>query len=219
MDWSEPSTKRRKLNDGDYCALKKLPLPPLPNNCCNKASSIVERKENDIYYYAPVNKITAHKLIKEIRNINRDYEKLVNNNPILKNSTPTPIKLYIHSYGGGVDAAMSVIDVIRKSKIPVHTIIEGCAASAATMISVVGHKRYMGKHARILIHQLSSGVWGKFEEIKDHFDNSKKLMEIIKDIYQNYTNMSKNELRDILKRDLWWNADKCLKQGLIDEII
>ena len=108
---------------------------------------------------------------------------------------------------------------IRNSKIPVVTIVEGCAASAATMISVVGHERYITKHSHMLIHQLSSEFWGKMEEIKDEYGNLKKLMKIIKKIYLKHTNISSEKLDKILKRDIWWRSKKCLKLGLVDKIL
>ena len=114
---------------------------------------------------------------------------------------------------------MSVVDVILNSKIPIHTIVEGCAASAGTIISVVGEKRFITKHSRMLIHQLSSGVWGKMEEINDHHCNSIKLMETIKSIYAEHAKFSPKKLKKILKKDIWLNAEECLKYGLVDKII
>ena len=86
-------------------------------------------------------------------------------------------------------------------------------------MSVVGHRRLMHSHSYMLINQLSSGMWGKYEELKDDMENSENLMKVIKDIYIKHTNIPKRELDKILKHDLWWDAKTCLKYGLIDEII
>jgi len=87
------------------------------------------------------------------------------------------------------------------------------------MMSVVGHHRSMHKNSCMLIHQLSGGMWGKFHEMKDDIQNSEMLMEKIKNIYREHTKIPEKVLEDILKHDLWWEAEKCLKYGLIDEII
>ena len=102
---------------------------------------------------------------------------------------------------------------------PVHTIIDGCAASAATMMSCVGSHRQMHRNACMLVHQLSGAMWGKFQEMEDDFENSKMLMQKIKDIYDQHTKIPKREMDKILKHDLWWEAEKCLQYGLVDEII
>ena len=53
------------------------------------------------------------------------------------------LKIYLHinSFGGSVFASLATIDSIRNCKYPVVSIIEGAAASAATLISVVCHER------------------------------------------------------------------------------
>jgi ATP-dependent protease ClpP protease subunit len=129
------------------------------------------------------------------------------------------IKLHITSYGGSVIAALSAIDCIQESKVPIHTIIDGYAASAATLISVHGVKRFIKKNASMLIHQLRSGVWGKMSEIEDDYLNLKKTDELIKKIYLDKTKLKKKDINNILKHDLDWNASECLENGLVDEIL
>ncbi len=116
-------------------------------------------------------------------------------------------------------AGFSSVDYILQSKVPVVTIVDGCAASAATIMSVVGTHRKINRNAFMLIHQLSSGMWGKYEELKDDMKNSDALMKRIKGIYEERTKIPKRKLNEILKHDLWWDAETCLKYGLVDEII
>ena len=126
--------------------------------------------------------------------------------------------MHISSYGGSVFDALTAIDVISSCKVPVHTIIEGATASAGTLISVVGNKRYIRNNAHMLIHQLSSGYWGKMQELEDDFENNKMVMDKIKKIYKENASIPRKELNEVLKHDLWWGADKCIKYGLVDEI-
>ena len=132
---------------------------------------------------------------------------------------PPPIKLHINSYGGSVFAGLAALDHIKNSKIPVETIIDGCAASAATMMSVVGSHRSIHRNSCMLVHQLSGAMWGKFQEMQDDMENSEMLMKKIKKIYEEHTRIPKKQMDNILKHDLWWEAEKCLEYGLVDEII
>ena len=43
-------------------------------------------------------------------------------------------------------------------------------------------------------------------------------MANIKKIYKLHTSIPVKELNEILKHDLWLDAKKCLKWGLVDEI-
>ena len=96
--------------------------------------------------------------------------------------------------------------------------MEDLAASAGTLISVFGAKRFIRPNAYMLIHQLSSGFWGKMSEIEDEYKNLAELMERLLNIYKENTKIPKKELHDLLRHDLWLNSDKSLKYGLVDEI-
>ena len=177
-------------------------------------------RDNHIYFYGDVTTSNCLKLNTSIRDINKKLKNVRDDYDL----THLRIFLHINSYGGSVFAALSSIDTIRNSEIPIISIIEGCAASAATLISVVCHEREITQHSFMLIHQISSGFWGKFEEIKDEMLNLKKLTKTIKKIYKKNTKLknSKNNddlsLNSILKRDIWWDSDECLKFGLVDLI-
>jgi len=176
----------------------------------------LEVLNNRIYFYCNVNHVNNLHLNKELKTLE---SKLLTSQELLETECVAPIHLHISSYGGSVFAGFSSIDYILKSKVPVYTIIDGCAASAATMMSICGSKRSMHEHAFMLIHQLSSMAWGKYEELKDSMQNNDLLMDTIKNLYIEKTRIPKKELDEMLKRDLWWNARTCLKYGLIDEII
>ena len=178
-------------------------------------SETVEVSANRIYYYCEVDRREALKFNKALENL----EKKILANAISLDTNPANIFAHINSFGGSVFAGLSSVDYIKKSKVPVHTIIDGCAASAATLMSVVGEHRQMHSHSFMLIHQLSSVMWGKYEDLKDDMKNNDLLMKTIKDIYVEHTKIPKRQLNKILKHDLWWDAETCLKYGLVDEII
>lgn len=178
-------------------------------------NNIVEFSHNRIYFYSGVTRPKILQLNKGIFNLN--INMLSKTGPL--EYDPPPIKLHINSYGGSVFAGLSAVDYIKNSKIPVHTIIDGCAASAATLMSCVAERRYMHKNACMLVHQLSGMMWGKFQEMEDDFENSKMLMDKIKNIYKEHTKIPKREMDNLLKHDLWWESEKCLEYGLVDELI
>ena len=173
-----------------------------------------ERDRNHIYFYTDVDQDTCLNLNRKINDLNRELLKDV----VEFNTPPPAIYLHINSGGGSLFAAFSTIDTIMNSKIPIVSIIEGCAASAATIISMVCHKRYITPNSFMLIHQLSTGVYGKFEEIKDNFINDEALMKLLYKLYNEHTSMDNKTIKTVLKRDIWWTADECLEHGLVDDI-
>jgi len=178
--------------------------------------SRVSVAHNKIYFYSGVTRqdnLVLNKLLNSTGN------KLKNTQQVLQLPESPKIHLHINSYGGSVFAGFGSVDYIRNCKVPVVSIIDGCAASAATIMSVVATERYINEHAFMLIHQLSSGMWGKFEDMKDDMKNNEMLMSKIIKIYEEHTTIPKSKIKDILKRDIWWDAKTCLKYGLVDDII
>ena len=205
---SEKEEASERMTPHEYATERYSAGPGEDNN-------IVEVSHNRIYFYSGVTRPKILKLNKSIFNMN--VSMLAKTGPL--EYEPPPIKLHINSYGGSVFAGLSAVDYIINSKVPVHSIIDGCAASAATLMSCVAERRYMHKNACMLVHQLSGLMWGKFQDMQDDMQNSEMLMEKIKNIYRQYTKIPKKEMDNILKHDLWWEAEKCLEYGLVDEII
>lgn len=129
------------------------------------------------------------------------------------------IHLHIKSFGGSLFDCFSVIDKIKTCKVPVYSYIDGYAASAGTLISVVCNKRYMNKNSYMLIHQLSSGSRGQYRYLLDDSINNKVLMKHLIRIYLENTKIPKRKLEEMLRHDLWFGAEKCKELGLIDEIL
>ena len=178
--------------------------------------SKVSSEYNKIYFYSGVTRQDNLQLNKLILNTGQKMKSIE-----LCYNLPEPPKVYLHinSYGGSVFAGFSSVDYIKNCPVPVTSVIDGCAASAATIMSVVAKERYIHEHAFMLIHQLSSGMWGKFEDMKDDMKNNELLMKKIIGIYEEHTKLPKSKITQILKRDLWWDAKTCLKYGLVDDII
>ncbi len=183
----------------------------------DEGSEINELKviDNTIYLYSKINNELALNLNTNIKIL----EKKLLIFSITFNIPPPYIIIRINSEGGDIYAALSIVDTIKNCKVPIHTIIEGCAASAATIISTVAKKRSIMENAHMLIHQMTSGFWGKYTEFKDELQNQNKFMTTIKNIYKNHTNLKGKILDNCLSKDIWWSTDICLKHGLVDEII
>lgn len=214
---SSPETKDSDATEGGdrKRSSSKPRLNPLLSE--SDVASRCYSRDNHIYFFSGVSKESVYRLNEHLVKINQAAETLRRRNPTV-DIAPKPIYLHINSYGGGVFAAFAAIDFIMQSKIPVHTIVEGATASAATLMSVVGAKRYIRPHASMLIHQLRSWFGGKMTEIDDEYKNLEQMHSAIKDIYAKHTAISEERADDLLKHDLWWNKERCLTERLVDEV-
>jgi ATP-dependent Clp protease protease subunit len=87
------------------------------------------------------------------------------------------IPVVIDSYGGQVYSLMSMISTIKNSELPVATIVEGKAMSCGAILFSFGEegRRYMDPHSTVMIHDVSSGVYGKVEDLKSNTAESERL--------------------------------------------
>jgi len=78
------------------------------------------------------------------------------------------IPIVIDSYGGYIDSLMHMIDICRASKKTVATIVMGKAMSCGAVLATCGWHgyRFASPLSRIMIHDASTGSFGKCEDIK-----------------------------------------------------
>ena len=174
-----------------------------------------------IYFYADVTPESALILNQKLHQASMQNLSGVFNS-MYEANVPPPIWLHINSYGGEVFSAFAIADTIERIKtvVPVVTIIEGCAASAATIISTAGTRRLMRKSSYMLIHELNDHAWGRHSHMEDHVNSNKDIMKTMSEWYSERTKIKPAELQEILKHDRWWNAKTCkTKYGLVDDII
>ena len=173
--------------------------------------------DNKVYFYAPVTSSTVRELNQALNALDVEMRCLS-----IRFGTPEPfpIELHIHSEGGDLFSGFAAADTIQGLRSPVHTYVEGSAASAATLMSVCGKKRFITRSSLMLIHQLSAlMVEGTHEQFRDEFVNQELLMMKIKNIYRARTKLDEETLDDLLKHDLWLDANKCVELGLVDEVV
>jgi len=179
------------------------------NNEENKKFNI-STHGNEIYYYESIYKEQILELIQQIKSLTSELQY----QSLCYNFEPN-INLHIYSDGGDAFMGLSIYDFIKRNKVPIHTYINGNIASAATFMYLAGTKRFMSSTSTVLIHQISTSFWGKFEDLKDECKNTTELMKIVKELYSENTFMKKKQLDDIIKRELFLNYTECEKLGFI----
>ena len=178
------------------------------NMATNSPQTLITKTDKEIYFYGPLTDESCFRLqytLEELIKINKD-----------KNNE---IDLYLQTGGGSVLPTFPIVDLIKSSDIPINTIIKGYCASAGTLISVSGNKRYMTNNSLLLIHSLRQETGGgTFNNIKDTFENSDVIMKLIKNIYLENTEIPEDKLNYFFDHDLWLTSDECLKLKIVDDL-
>lgn len=212
-------SKRSRYENSDSDDDSENGMPFKLPNLFKEEHEQIYLKQNHLYFHHGVDEKSVD-LVKKLMREYLDKTIRAKNNSTYGTFIPKPLFLHIYSPGGDVHAGLSLYDFINEYKktIPVNTVVEGVAASAATIISIAGSKKFITPNSYMLIHQLSTYFGGNFEQIKDEFGNCEKIMKQLKEIYATKTKLSRKQLSDVLKRDINWSAEDCLKYGLVDEI-
>ena len=130
-----------------------------------------------------------------------------------------PIWLYIMSYGGDLDYMWSLIDTIEMSKTPVYTVNVGVAASAASLIFLAGHKRFMLPKSNLIIHEGSAQLAGDAIKVMDQSESYKQQLKQMKDYILERTEIPRNQLMRKRSNDWFVDAKYCLENKACDAIV
>ena len=134
------------------------------------------------------------------------------------------IPIVIDSYGGEVYSLMSMIAAIKHAELPIATIVEGKAMSCGAVLLTFGDEglRFADPDATIMIHDVSSGAWGKIEELKADVKEAERLDEKI------FTMMARNcgKKDDFFKKkvytkkhaDWFMDAAEAKRHGIVNHL-
>ena len=118
------------------------------------------------------------------------------------------IHFYINSPGGSVTATLAIYDTMQHISAPVNTICMGMAASAGSFLLAAGErgKRAALPHARIMLHQPSSGTQGTAADIEIAAKEILYLRDKLNDLYASHTGQTAEKIKADLDRDLYMSA-------------
>jgi len=118
-----------------------------------------------------------------------------------------PITLHIFSPGGDLDTMFAMYDCIKKSKIPIHTINEGGAHSAAFIIFLAGHRRSMRPNAIFIAHQGGANIMGTYKQTRSSLKQYEKLVDKMVAIIVDETILDTETIKNRFSEDEDWHID------------
>lgn len=134
------------------------------------------------------------------------------------------IPVFISSYGGSVHNYLAMRDIIRSSNKKVATIAIGKAMSAGAALLAAGTKglRFVTPNTTIMVHEISSGAWGKSTEIQVSATETERLNNVFLQSMSEDMGMTlealKSKLHNLKNSDWFLSAPEAIKYGLVDAI-
>ena len=140
---------------------------------------------------------------------------------ILQELGSEPIKLFINSQGGHVEAGDTIHDMIRFVHPQVYIIGTGWVASAGVNIflSVDTRHRFSLPNTRFMIHQPSGGVQGASTDIAIEAQEIIKIKERINRLISTQTGQPLERVQSDTERNFWMSAHQAVEYGIVGRVI
>lgn len=196
----------------------KLPMPHMNDNMVvpknvviEKTGEIYSKKSNTLYITEEIGGmfgVSADEISEAMLDL--DDEK--------------PLRVVINSPGGSVYEAILIHNMIADWPEEVTTHVPAIAASAATLLSMVGDKRTMADNAEYMIHNPYVIMAGNAKELRAMANKIDKTGEKILDMYDRVSTLSRDEIKDFLDGEegfdgTYFTAHEALDAGFVDSII
>ncbi|AIR05596.1 Clp protease [Cedecea neteri] len=140
---------------------------------------------------------------------------------LLQSINDKPIKLYLNSQGGHVEAADTIHDVIKFIKPEVHIIGTGWVASAGITIFLAADKkhRYSLPNTRFMIHQPLGGVRGQATDIEIEAREIIRMHERVNKMISEATGQPLEKVKQDTDRNYWMSPKEAIDYGIVGKII
>lgn len=133
-----------------------------------------------------------------------------------------PIKLFINSCGGEIDAGMIIYDVIQSCPAPLYIYCTGKAYSMAAVLLCCGKagQRYILPHSKVMIHEplIASGVGGRTSSIQTIAESMMKTKDEMVSLLSRHTGQKQETLYEMTKTDHYFSAEEAVAFGLADKV-
>lgn len=132
------------------------------------------------------------------------------------------ISVRLNSPGGDVDAAIMIANVLRDQRVSkgrtVETIVEGLAASAASIVAMAGSPMRMSDNAILMIHEPWTVAMGNSADMRKTADilDQRRNAQIVP-TYQWHSKMTAEEIVALMVAETWMDADESIANGFADE--
>lgn len=128
----------------------------------------------------------------------------------------TEIRLHINSPGGEVWDAMAIVNQLRRHPARTVAVVDGIAASAASVIAVTCDETVMGVGAQLMIHDASNIAIGNEADMLAMADRLAKSSNTLAGIYAAKAGGDAEDWRELMRAETWYTAAEAVRDGLAD---
>ncbi|AZA08706.1 head maturation protease, ClpP-related [Corynebacterium pseudopelargi] len=123
------------------------------------------------------------------------------------------------SPGGDAFEGVAIMNLLRAHPGRVTGVVEGYAASAASVLMVGGCDHLiMRPSAELMVHNAWAWVDGGADDFRELADSLDRMNDKMATIYAEKSGGSPESFREAMARETWYTADEAVAAGLADEV-
>jgi ATP-dependent Clp endopeptidase proteolytic subunit ClpP len=128
------------------------------------------------------------------------------------------VRLHLNSPGGDVFDGLAIYQHLKSRTGETTVVVDGLAASIASVIAMGADKVVMAPKATMMIHEGWTAAVGNSADMRKLADLLDKTSTNIASVYADKAGGTVEFWRDRMKEETWYSADEALEAGLVDEV-
>lgn len=135
---------------------------------------------------------------------------------------PKAVTLHIHSPGGDVLSGFALYHLLKKLRsegLKVTTVVDGLAASMASVVALAGDTVQMSENARLLLHNPWALAEGDSAQLAAHAEELQRVQDELLAVYAERATIPKEALQVLMNEERYLGAQEARRLGLIDSIV
>jgi ATP-dependent protease ClpP protease subunit len=128
------------------------------------------------------------------------------------------VRVRINSPGGDAFEGIAIHALLSSAGKSVETLVDGIAASAASIIAMAGSTRTMGRSAMMMIHDAWTYGSGNSRDFRKLASTLDKIDGSIAEAYVARTGKPASEIRALMNAETWMSAQDCVDGGFATAI-
>jgi ATP-dependent Clp endopeptidase proteolytic subunit ClpP len=129
------------------------------------------------------------------------------------------LTIRLNSFGGDVFDGLTIYQRVKEHKGRVTVMIDGIAASIASVIAMAGDEIVIAEHGEIMIHDAWTVAAGNASDLRSVADRLEAASTQIAGIYQRRTGRDMEQVRAWMASDFYFGADAAVANGFADRVM
>jgi len=128
------------------------------------------------------------------------------------------IEVHINSPGGDAFDGITIYNALMSRTGGVTTVVDGMAASAASIIAMAGRPRIVSPGAMLMIHDAFALCIGNEADMTETATLLGKISGNIADVYAAHSSTPAAQWRETMRGEGWYTAAEAVAAGLADQL-